>query len=78
MGLIAVDRHAESQIMNIDGVHVLEQAHAREHSLEVQLPFLQYLLEDFKIVPIVAGHASQRAWGSEPTTLSRATSGQQS
>ncbi|MTI62449.1 AmmeMemoRadiSam system protein B [Methylophaga sp.] len=60
MGLIPVDRHAESQIMKIEGVHVLEQAHAKEHSLEVQLPFLQYLLEDFKIVPIVAGHASPK------------------
>lgn len=58
MGLIAVDRQAESQIISIDGVQALEQAHAREHSLEVQLPFLQYLLDDFKIVPIVTGHAS--------------------
>lgn len=58
MGLIQVDRHAESEIISIEGVTALEQAHAREHSLEVQLPFLQYLLEDFKIVPIVAGHAS--------------------
>jgi hypothetical protein len=58
MGLIQVDRQAESEIMAIEGVHALEQAHAREHSLEVQLPFLQFLLDDFKIVPIVAGHAS--------------------
>lgn len=58
MGLIAVDRQAESQIISINGVQALEQAHAREHSLEVQLPFLQYLLDDFKIVPIIAGQAS--------------------
>lgn len=29
-----------------------EDAHRYEHSLEVQLPFLQYLFKDFKIVPI--------------------------
>ncbi len=77
MGLIPVDRHAEGQIMNIEGVHALEQAHAREHSLEVQLPFLQYLLEDFKIVPIVAGHASPQLvakvldtlWGGPETLI---------
>lgn len=77
MGLIPVDRHAESQIMGIDGVHALEQAHAREHSLEVQLPFLQYLLADFKIVPIVAGHASPQLvakvldelWGGPETLI---------
>src|ERR671917_2525100 len=28
-------------------------AHSRDHSLEVQLPFLQYIKQDFKIVPIV-------------------------
>ena len=32
-----------------------EQAHAREHSLEVQLPFLQQLLGDFTFVPICLG-----------------------
>lgn len=77
MGLIPVDRHAESQIMAIEGVHALEQAHAREHSLEVQLPFLQFLLADFKIVPIVAGHASPQLvakvlaelWGGPETLI---------
>jgi len=32
-----------------------ERAHAREHSLEVQLPFLQHLLADFTFVPICLG-----------------------
>lgn len=31
-------------------------AHIREHSLEVQLPFLQFLKEDFRFVPITVGH----------------------
>lgn len=35
-----------------------EAAHAYEHSIEVQLPFLQYLKEDIQIVPIVLAHAS--------------------
>ncbi|MDK2956331.1 MAG: hypothetical protein PWQ57_1827 [Desulfovibrionales bacterium] len=32
-------------------------AHAREHSLEIQLPFLQSTLKDFKLVPLVIGAA---------------------
>lgn len=32
-----------------------EYAHTYEHSIEVQLPFLQFLFEDFKIVPICMG-----------------------
>ncbi len=34
------------------------QAHLKEHSLEVQLPFLQRTLQNFKIVPIVVNHAN--------------------
>jgi len=33
-------------------------AHAREHSLEVQLPFLQSVLDDFKLVPLAVGDAT--------------------
>ncbi|NIM02793.1 AmmeMemoRadiSam system protein B [bacterium] len=36
-----------------------EKAHKDEHSLEVQLPFLQATLKDFKIVPIVVNDSSQ-------------------
>jgi AmmeMemoRadiSam system protein B len=33
-----------------------ERAHLFEHSIEVQLPFLQYFKPDFKLVPIIFGH----------------------
>ena len=36
-------------------INVNDQAHAEEHCLEVQLPFLQETLNDFKIVPLVVG-----------------------
>jgi MEMO1 family protein len=35
------------------------QGHRREHALEVQIPFLQSVLKDFKIVPIVMGDQSK-------------------
>lgn len=35
--------------------HDRADAHAREHSLEVQLPFLQTCLEDFAFVPVLTG-----------------------
>lgn len=37
------------------------QAHLQEHSLEVQVPFLQMVLKDFKIVPILIGRLSSEA-----------------
>ena len=36
------------------------EGHRREHALEVQLPFLQSVLQDFKIVPVVMGDQSKR------------------
>ena len=40
---------------------MLDAAHAREHSLEVQLPFLQVALSEFTLVPIVTGDALPEA-----------------
>ena len=37
------------------------EAHKREHSLEVQLPFLQVMLKDFKIVPILINSGDPKA-----------------
>ena len=39
----------------------LEAAYAREHALEVHVPFLQQVLGDFRLVPIVAGDAPPEA-----------------
>jgi MEMO1 family protein len=41
-------------------VHELPAAHAREHSLEMQLPFLQRVLPDVPIVPLVMGHQTRQ------------------
>ncbi|WP_457640723.1 AmmeMemoRadiSam system protein B [Persephonella sp.] len=35
--------------------------HIKEHSLEVQVPFLQMVLEDFSIIPVVYGHIDYKA-----------------
>lgn len=53
-----------------------DRPHAEEHSLEVHLPFLQKLLGDFKLLPLLAGHANvndvadvlRACWGG-PETL---------
>jgi len=52
-------------------------AHAREHSLEVHLPFLQMVLDDFTIVPLVVGDARDKEvsevlnllWGGDETLI---------
>ena len=41
-------------------VQLSDWAHAEEHSLEVQLPFLQIVLHDFQLVPLAVGEATSR------------------
>lgn len=57
LGKIPVDSHLARLVL--DSSDLIEEdnsAHQREHSLEVQLPFLQYLRPDFSIVPVSIGY----------------------
>ena len=77
LGLIPIDKKAQAKLSEIAGVHILDEAHAAEHSLEVQLPFLQTMLDKFTIVPIVAGDADpqliakiiETLWGGPETLI---------
>ncbi len=58
LGLIPLDQDALDAILMLPQVHVLDEAHREEHSLEVQLPFLQQVLgNQFKLLPLVVGEA---------------------
>lgn len=77
LGDIAVDTQAIARIAALPQVHRLDQAHLLEHSLEVHLPFLQELIDDFKLVPLVVGDAGpeqvaevlEALWGGPETTI---------
>jgi AmmeMemoRadiSam system protein B len=56
LGVVPLDRDAIGRIAGLPGVSVSDEAHRQEHSLEVQLPFLQRSLGDFTLVPVVVGH----------------------
>lgn len=47
---------AEKLIIENDFITSFPDAHLKEHSIEVQLPFLQRTLQDFKILPILTGN----------------------
>jgi MEMO1 family protein len=57
LGVVKVNLDLANKLINQNDVFIVhDQAHLNEHSLEVQLPFLQYLLDDhFQIVPILLG-----------------------
>lgn len=58
LGELKVDKDLIQKIKEETNARVDNKAHKREHSIEVQLPFLQYLLNSFKIVPISIKHNS--------------------
>ena len=68
LGDVPVD-HATVAALVAKGVRVFEASHQYEHSLEVQLPFLQTVLGDFSIVPVVVGEATARSVANLLETL---------
>lgn len=58
LGVMRVDAAAVITLRQLNAVVVSDAAHALEHSLEVQLPFLRRLAPAAEIVPVVAGEAS--------------------
>lgn len=77
LGEIPVDREALAEIEDLPQVQVLDAAHAMEHSLEVQLPFLQEVLGEFQLVPLAVGEADaeqvgevlEKLWGGPETLI---------
>jgi hypothetical protein len=74
-GRIAVDAALAASIRaNSDEVTEVPAAHAREHSLEMQLPFIAHLLPRVPIVPLVMGHQARRTAFAAGTAMARAVS----
>jgi AmmeMemoRadiSam system protein B len=77
LGEIEVDRAAVTRALDLPQVSESDRAHALEHSLEVQLPFLQLLLGTFRVVPLAVGDATasevaeviELLWGGPETLI---------
>ena len=77
LGRVALDHAALRALTDLPQVVRSDSAHALEHALEVQLPFLQTVLGEFSLVPLAVGMASvaevaevlERLWGGAETLL---------
>jgi AmmeMemoRadiSam system protein B len=77
LGDVPLDRAMLAAVAHLPDVVVSEAAHAGEHSLEVQLPFLQAVLDEFVLVPLAVGNIGDAAlaallddvWGDEETLI---------
>lgn len=77
LGVVRLDRAALDSLRDLPQVSFVDAPHAEEHSLEIQLPFLQRLLGDFALVPLLVGAAEpeevaavlERLWGGPETRI---------
>jgi len=77
LGNVPVDAEAVKQLMKLPYVGASVEAHRMEHSLEVHLPFLQKVIDDFTLVPLAVGRATAKQvaevinllWGGDETLI---------
>jgi len=77
LGEVPLDRQAIGTALELPHVVASRDAHALEHSLEVQVPFLQRTLGAFTLVPLVVGDVAaetvaavlERLWGDDTTLI---------
>jgi len=77
LGKVPIDQRAVAMLADMPQVSRRDDAHSEEHSLEVHLPFLQAVLSDFVVTPLVVGRTSaeevtyvlDRLWGGDETLI---------
>jgi len=76
-GEVPIDDAARRHLRELGLAGISDAPHAAEHSLEVQLPFLQTVLKDFDVLPIAVGQvpgglvarALEAVWGGRDTLI---------
>ncbi|MHB1084189.1 MAG: AmmeMemoRadiSam system protein B [Thiobacillus sp.] len=77
LGNVLLDREGMQSLVILPQVIKSAAAHQMEHSLEVQLPFLQQVLGDFLLLPLAVGEATaaevaevlEKVWGGDETLI---------
>ena len=77
LGRVPLDMELQEILLALPQIQQSQAAHAQEHSLEVQLPFLQIVLDDFTLLPLAVGMVSAEdvaealecVWGGPETLI---------
>jgi AmmeMemoRadiSam system protein B/AmmeMemoRadiSam system protein A len=77
LGPVPIDLYARAVLAALPQVSVRDSPHELEHSLEVQLPFLQSVLDEFALLPMLVGDATpaevadvlDKVWGGDETLI---------
>lgn len=77
LGRVRLDVDIMRMLVRLPQITVSNEVHAQEHSIEVQLPFLQTLLDDFTLLPLAVGMTTadevaevlETVWGCDETLI---------
>jgi hypothetical protein len=77
LGMVPIDRELKARALQLSQVIEADAPHTNEHCLEVQLPFLQMVLDEFTLLPVALGSVSPAAvasllaevWGGDETLV---------
>jgi len=77
LGTAVVDEALAAELMKRSGFKFIPEAHEKEHSVEVQVPFVQTVLPGAKIVPVVMGYPEMRTVKALAAALDAACAGRE-
>ena len=77
LGMVLIDADLRAAVADLPGVILDDLPHIHEHSLEVQLPFLQTVLDEFTLLPLSVGDTTtdqvtavlESVWGGPETLI---------
>jgi AmmeMemoRadiSam system protein B len=77
LGMVLIDADLRATVAGLPGVILDDLPHLHEHSLEVQLPFLQTVLDEFTLLPLSVGDTTteqvtavlESVWGGPETLI---------
>ena len=75
MGLASIDSDVAVRLARYPGIRAMPDAHVREHSLEMQLPFISHVLPNVRIVPLLMGYQARETIQQLASALAGALSG---
>jgi len=75
LGPAVIDASAAAELLVSPIAHVMPRAHQREHSIEMQLPFLRRLFPDIPIVPMLMGLQRRETIDALAAAIARAARG---
>ena len=72
LGNIPIDKKAVSKLLNQNSLFKIDtDVYQKEHSIEIQLPFLQFCLDNFEILPLIVGNLKEKEFKTVAQSIAK-------